>query len=128
MPVEDPAAAEIRRAAIVYHVQRFREGRITAAELDLGLFNLLPGPLPQEHPAMAAVRQEVVRAHIDMFRRRLIPLQELYTYLLADGLPEPLARSTALGQALKRIDTPPLDPEAVTYLEDQEEVRHFARS
>ena len=150
MAIEDPVAAAARRAAIAAAVRRFREGQITAPELELTLANLVPVaglaaqirqieelraaptpgiiPLPEEHPAMAAVRQETVRAHIGMFRRREISLQELYVYLLADGLPEALARSTALTQALKRIDTPPLDPEVVTYLEDGQEVRHFARS
>lgn len=150
MPVEDPVAAASRRADIADAVQRFREGQISAPELELTLAGLIPVPglavqirqveelraaptpgiipLPEEHPAMAAVREETVRAHIDMFRRREIPVQELYVYLLADGLPEALARSTALSQALKRIDTPPLDPEVVTYLEDGQEVRHFVDS
>jgi len=131
MPIEDPVAAASRRAAVAAAIQQFREGEITAPVLELLLANLIPVPglvaqvrqieelraapvagilpLPEENPAMAAVREETVRGHIDMFRQRLIPLQELYAYLLADGLAEPLARSTALSQALKRIETPPLD-------------------
>jgi len=148
MPIEEPIAAATRRAGIAAAVRRFRAGEITAPVLELLLASLIPAPelavhirqieelraapvpgitpLPQEHPAMAAVRQETVRAHIDMFRHRLIPLQELYTYLLADGLPEAVARATALTQALKRTETPPLDPDVVTYLEDVQEVRRFA--
>jgi len=70
-----------------------------------------PDILPpwEEEPLVAAVRQETVRGHIEMFRKRLIDIDELYAYLLADGLAEPLARATALTQALKRIKTPPLE-------------------
>jgi len=130
-PVEDPLVRKSRVAAIASWVSQFREGKITVEVMELGLANLIldpdivvlirqieelravPAPdiLPpwEEEPLVAAVRQEAVRGHIEMFRKRLIDIDELYAYLLADGLAEPLARATALTQALKRIKTPPLE-------------------
>ena len=130
-PVEDPLIRKSRVAAIASWVSQFREAKITADTMELGLAGLIldpaivklirqieelravPAPdiLPpwEEDPLVAAVREETVRGHIEMFRKRLIDIDELYTYLLADGLAESLARSTALTQALKRIKTPPLE-------------------
>ncbi|MCK4298972.1 MAG: hypothetical protein KAX80_05535, partial [Planctomycetes bacterium] len=118
-------------AAIASWIKRFRDGDIEAPMLEIGLSPLIDNiervrlmrqveesraraapdiiPLPEEDPLMAALRQETVRAHLDLFARRLLGIDELYAYLLADGLAEPLARSTALSQALKRIASPPFD-------------------
>jgi len=130
-PEEDPIAAASRRSAIASWVKRFREGTVSAAELELGLISLIPDPtlveqirqieelrarpapdiIPpwEEDPSVAAIRQETVRGHLEMFRKRLINVGELYTYLVTDGLVAALARSTAITQALKRIKTPPLE-------------------
>jgi len=130
-PVEDPLIRKSRVAAIASWVSQFREAKITVEVMELGLAALIldpeivklirqieelravPAPdiLPpwEEDPLVAAIRQEAVRGHIEMFRKRLIGIDELYAYLLADGLAEPLARATALTQALKRIKTPPLE-------------------
>ena len=131
LPVEDPVVAKSRRAAIARRIEQFREGVLDADQLEVILTALIPVPEivvqvrqleelrvapvpgilpgPEEDEIMAAVREETVRGHIEMFRKRLIGLSELYTYLVADGLVEPLARATALTQALKRIDVPPLE-------------------
>ena len=131
MAILEPVAAAARRAAIASWIKQFRDGVITAPVLEIGLSPLIDDaervrqlrqleqlrartapeiiPLPEEDPLMASLRQETVRAHLDMFARRLIHVDELYAYLLADGLAEPLARSTALSQALKRIEAPPFD-------------------
>ena len=131
MAILEPVAAAARRAAIASWIKRFRDGDIEAPMLEIGLSPLIDNiervrlmrqveesraraapdiiPLPEEDPLMAALRQETVRAHLDLFARRLLGIDELYAYLLADGLAEPLARSTALSQALKRIQSPPFD-------------------
>jgi len=128
-PVEDPLIRKSRTAAIASWVSQFREGVITADVMELGLANLIvdpdivvlirqieelravpaPGIIPpwEEDPLIAAVRQQAVTGHIEMFRKRLIAIDELYAYLVADGLAEPLARAPALTPALKRIKTPP---------------------
>ncbi len=131
MAILEPVAAAARRAAIASWIQRFRDGEIEAPMLEIGLSPLIENrervrqlrqleelrartvpdiiPLPEEDPRMAALRQETVRAHLDLFARRLLGIDELYAYLLADGLAEPLARSTALSHSLKRIEAPPFD-------------------
>lgn len=131
MAILEPVAAAARRAAIASWIQRFRDGEIEAPMLEIGLSPLIDDlgrvrlmrqveeirartapdiiPLPEEEPLMAALRQDTVRAHLEMFATRLLGIDELYAYLLADGLAEPLARSTALSQALKRIESPPFD-------------------
>lgn len=130
-PPEDPVVAKARRDAITFRIEQFRDGEITAEVLELALAALIPipdlvrqivdieklraRPVPtiippwQEDPALAAVREETVRAHLEMFRKRLIGVDELFTYLLADGLARELARATSITQALKRIKTPPWD-------------------
>ncbi len=66
-------------------------------------------PPAQEDPLLAQLRQETVRGHLEMFAKRTIGLGELYGYLVADGLAEPLARATALTAAFKRLKAPPVD-------------------
>jgi hypothetical protein len=128
---EDPVIAASRRAAIASWIDQYRKGQISADVLELGLSPLIqdaervkqirrleelrapspPGILPEagEDPEIAALRQEVVRGHVELFRKRVIELDELYAYLVADGLSEPMARATAITQAVKRLQVPPLD-------------------
>lgn len=58
---------------------------------------------------MAKIRQEAVRGHIEMFQKRLIGTDELYIYLLGDGLVEQVARDTVITQATRRVKVPALD-------------------
>ncbi len=130
-PPEDPTVAASRRASIASWIQQYRDGTISADVLELGLTPLINNPelvkqirkleelrapispdivpVYEEDPSLAAARQEYVRAHLEMFSKRLITLQELYGYLLVDGLAEALARATALTQAMKRVKAPPVD-------------------
>jgi len=136
---EDPIVASSRRAAIASWVTQYREGKITADVMELGLSPLVadaqrvkqirqleelravpaPAIVPpwEEDPLLAQVREESVRGHLEMFRKRQISLGELYSYLVADGLAEALARATCLTQAFKRISTPPV--EAPYFQQDQ---------
>jgi len=128
---EDPVVAASRRAAIASWISQFRDGKISAEVLEIGLSSLIPDPervrqlrqieelrapaaagvvpAPGEDPAMAAARQQAVQAHIGMFAKRLLSIGELYAYLVADGLSEALARSTVITQAVKRLQVPPID-------------------
>jgi|GEM_PF-3759589 len=130
-PKEDPLIAKSRRQAIASYVTAFRKGEIDADQLELYLVDLIPDvetrlqivhleslrykptpeliPLPSEDPELAKIRAERVRGHIAMFQKRLIGLEQLYTFLLADGLVGPLARATVITQANKRIKVPRLD-------------------
>ncbi len=130
-PPEDPLVRKVRLEAISFWIKQFRDGEISADMLELGLANLIDDPeivrlvsqieelrarraveiLPlfEEDPAMAAVREETVRGHLEMFRKRLIGLDELYLYLVQDGLAQLLAQATVLTQALKRVRTLPPD-------------------
>jgi hypothetical protein len=137
-PEEDPLLAQSRRQSIATWIAAFRNGDITASELELGLAPYIKDrdlivqirqleelryrptpelvPLDEEDPEMAALRAETVRGHIEQFRKRLTPLALLYTYLLADGLTPALARATVITEASKRIQPPKLD--SPYYLED----------
>ena len=130
-PSEAPFAAQARRQAIASWVDGARKGEITFAELELYLEPLIPDrdtrvqvvslemlrykptpeliPVVSEDPWLAKIRQEQVAGHCVTFQKRLIGLEQLYHYLLADGLVEPLARSTVITQATKRIKMPGLD-------------------
>jgi len=130
-PKEDPLIAASRRASIASWIGQYRDGKISADVLELALTNLIPDPTIvkqvrqleelrarptpdiiapwEEDPVLAQIREETVRAHIEMFRKRMISVQQLYTMLIADGLVEALARSTAVTQALKRIKVPSLE-------------------
>ena len=130
-PPEDPIVAKSRRQAIASWVTAFRKGEIDAGELELYLEPLIPDretrlqivhleslrytptpeliPPPKEDPDIARIRAERVRGHIAMFLKRLIGLEQLYSFLLGDGLVEPLARATVITQANKRIRVPPID-------------------
>jgi len=130
-PKEDPLIAASRRASIASWIGQYRDGKINADVLELALTNLIPDPTIvkqvrqleelrarptpdiiapwEEDPVLAQIREETVRAHIEMFRKRMISVQQLYTMLIADGLVEALARSTAVTQALKRIKVPSLE-------------------
>ena len=138
-PPEDPIVAASRRAAIASWIAKYRAGEITADVMEMGLSPLiadrerllqirhleeLRAPQPaeiippyEEDPLMAAVREESVRGHLAMFSKRLISLGELYSYLVADGLAEALARATALTQAYKRIK--PASPDVAYFQQDQ---------
>uniref|UniRef100_A0A6M3XPX3 Putative tail protein n=1 Tax=viral metagenome TaxID=1070528 RepID=A0A6M3XPX3_9ZZZZ len=129
-PSEAPLAAQIRRQAIASWVDAARKGEITFAELELYLEPLIPDrdtrvqvvnlemlrykptpeilPPPSEPEELAVIRQEAVRGHIEMFQKRLIGIEQLYTFLLADGLVEPVARDTVITQATKRVRVPSL--------------------
>lgn len=130
-PVEDPMVRKVRLEAISFWIKQFRDGLITADMLELGLANLVVDPeilklirqieeqrasraaeilpLYEEDPLMAKVREETVRGHLEMFRKRLIGLDELYLYLVQDGLAQLLAQATVLTQALKRVKSLPAD-------------------
>jgi len=68
-----------------------------------------PPAAPKEDPAVTRLRSEWVQAHIAMFRKRVIGIENLYGYLLADGLSEALTRATVVKEAASRIKAPPLD-------------------
>ncbi len=130
-PLEDPLVQRVRLEAISFWIKQFRDGLITADMLELGLANLIVDPeivrlmrdieeqrarraaeilpLYEEDPLMAKVREETIRGHIEMFRKRLIGLDELYLYLVQDGLAQLLAQATVLTQALKRVKSLPAD-------------------
>jgi hypothetical protein len=130
-PSEAPLAAQSRRQAIATWVDAARKGEISFDQLELYLEPLIPDkntrtqvvnlemlrykptpeliPVVSEDPSLAKIRQEQVAGHCEMFQKRLIGLEQLYHYLLADGLVEPLARSTVITQATKRIKMPGLD-------------------
>jgi len=127
-PAEDPLLAASRRQATATWVTAYRDGEINADELELYLEPLVtdaatrknlvqlerlrysptPDLLPpvDENDELAKVRAEYVRGHLDLFAKRLITIQQLYSYLQADGLVEPLARATVISQATKRIRVP----------------------
>jgi len=138
-PPEDPVAAASRRAAIASWVQQYRDGKIDPQMLELGLAPLITDPAlrkqvvqleslrarpapaiigpAEEDPLIAQVREQTVRAHLEMFAKRVLSLQELYVYLIGDGLAEALARATALTQALKRVKVP--GPDSLYFRRDQ---------
>lgn len=130
-PEEAPLAAQSRRQAIASWISAFRAGEFGPEELELKLTPLIPDrdtrlqvveleqlryvptpeliPPPSEDEAMAKIRQEAVRGHIEMFQKRLIGTDELYIYLLGDGLVEQVARDTVITQATRRVKVPALD-------------------
>lgn len=130
-PPEAPEVAKARRQAIASWVTAFRDGEISRDQLELYLEPLILDreirlqvveleslryrptpdliPPPSEDPELAKIRQEYVRGHIEEFQKRLIGLEQLYAFLLADGLVEELARATVITQANKRIKVPALD-------------------
>jgi len=129
-PAEDPLLAAARRQAIATWVEAFRDGEIDNGQLELYLQPLVTSkpvrqqlvalerlrysptpellPPPVENEEIAKVRAEYVRGHIELFARRQIGVEQLYQFLQADGLVEPLARATAITQATKRIKQPSL--------------------
>lgn len=130
-PPKDPIIAKSERQAIASWVKAFRDEEVDSDELELGLAQLIPDaevrlqivqleelryrPTPdlippvKEDPIIAKIRAEKVRGHIEMFRKRLVVIEQLYLYLLADGLVEPVARATVITQATKRIRMPGID-------------------
>jgi len=130
-PAEDPILASTRRSTIASWVTLFREGQLSADELELCLSPLIidhdtvvqirqleelrarPAPdiipPPSEDTAIAQLRQEMVQGHLEQFRKRLIGLGQLFTYLVADGLGLDLAHSTVITEGSKRVKIPPLD-------------------
>jgi hypothetical protein len=139
-PAEDPLLAASRRQSIATWITAYRAGTIVAAELELYLEPLIAdaalrkqlvalerlrySPTPDliaratEDAESAKVRAEYVRGHIEMFEKRLLDLEQLYQYLIADGLAEPLARATVITQATKRIKMP--DINSPYYLQAQQ--------
>jgi hypothetical protein len=135
---EDPVVSSTRRQAIASWITQFREGTITNKELETYLQPLVPdqetrelvvaleqmryNPSPdlialeEENEGVAATRAEYVRAHCAMFQKRTIHIEQLYNYLLADGLDERLAQATCLTQASKRIRVPA--PDSLIYRDD----------
>jgi len=127
-PAEDPLVSASRRQAIATWISAYRDGTIDDVLLETYLSALIPNettrhqvveleklryyPTPdliapaEEDPELAKIRSEFVRGHLEMFQSRLIGLDELYAYLLADGLVEPLSRATVITQASKRISPP----------------------
>jgi hypothetical protein len=138
LPAEDPLVAASRRQAIATWISAYRNGEIDADSLEMYLSALVPdettrrqvveleklryAPTPDiippadEDDETARIRAEYVRGHLALFGTRAISIDELYSYLLADGLAEPLARATAITQASKRI-APPSTASAY-YLQD----------
>lgn len=130
LPEEDPIVAASRRQAIASWVAAFRDGKIDSATLEVYLVPLIPNagartqivdleslrynPTPDlivtetDNAAMVKVQAEYIRGHIAMFAARLLGLDELYNYLIADGLVADLARATVITQASKRIRIPAL--------------------
>jgi len=130
-PAEDPIVASTRRSTIASWVTLFREGQLSADELELRLSPLIVDhdtvvqirqleelrarpapdiiPPPSEDSALSDLRQEMVQGHLQQFRKRLIGLGQLYVYLVGDGLGLDLARSTVITEASKRVKVPPLD-------------------
>jgi hypothetical protein len=130
-PAEDPILASTRRSTIASWVTLFREGQLSADELELRLSPLIVDhdtvvqirqleelrarpapdiiPPPEEDTGIAQLRQEMVQGHLEQFRKRLIGLGQLLTYLVADGLGVDLARSTVITEGSKRVKMPPLD-------------------
>jgi len=130
-PEEDAIVASTRRSTIASWVTLFREGQLSADELELRLSPLIVDhdtvvqirqleelrarpapdiiPPPSEDTAIAQLRQEMVQGHLEQFRKRLIGLGQLLTYLVADGLGVDLARSTVITEGSKRVKMPPLD-------------------
>jgi len=130
-PPKDPIVAKSERQAIASWIKAFRDEEIDKDELELGLVQLIPvvdtlaqvvaleelrwRPTPElippvsEDPELAKIRAEAVRGHIEMFQKRLIVIEQLYAYLLADGLVEPVARDTVITQATRRLRIPRLD-------------------
>jgi len=129
-PKEDPIVAQSRRQAIATWITAFRDGQFGAEQLELYLGPLIPDretrlqivnleklrykptpeliPVVSEDPILAKIRQEHVAGHIEMFQKRLIGIEQLYTFLLADGLVEAVARATTITQATKRVRIPSL--------------------
>lgn len=137
-PPEDPVVASARRQAIASWVTEFREGRIKSSELEVYLEPLIPNrdtrrqlvdleqlrynpspellALAEENAELAKVRAEHVRGHCDMFQKRTIDVEQLYAFLLGDGLDNRLARATCITQASKRIRVPA--PDSLIYRDD----------
>jgi len=130
-PAEDPILASTRRSTIASWVTLFREGQLSADELELRLVPLIVDhdtvvqirqleelrarpapdiiPPPAEDSSISQLRQEMVQGHLEQFRKRLIGLGQLYVYLVGDGLGVDLARSTVITEGSKRVKMPPLD-------------------
>ena len=128
---EDPLAAAARRASIASWVKQFRDGLIDARQLDQVLLALITNaelrksvidleslryfpapdiqPPAEEDDLLAEARELAVAGHIKMFASRVIPLDQLYAFLLADGLTQALAKSTCISQSQRRIVPPSLD-------------------